>query len=321
VGRLRRSDGNAEFTLCALTRVGRANDNDIVLDDPLVSQFHATIAWTSPGVWEIRDLGSSNGTFVQGVRLQGGERRALGPGAVVSFGGDAGGWTMVDASRPFPEARDLGSGERHLGTAHLLGLRASDGTAADIFEEARGSWVMEQAGALRDVRHGEIIDLGGRRYKVSLPLPVPETEDSPSGAAALEAGGSPLADATLTFLVSADLESVELRVEWGSRRWDSQRACNRALLALAEARLRDERASVIRVHERGWVYGDELCTLANYESIARLNVEVHRARAEFARQGVPGAPGIVQRRRGTGQVRLGTSRVEIVHGVRRRSEP
>ena len=316
MGLLRRGQGNAELTLCALTRVGRASDNDLVLDDALVSQFHATIAWTSPGAWEVRDLGSSNGTFVQGVRLPPGERRALGVGAVISFGGEAAGSTMEDAARPFPEARDLGSGERLLGTAHLLSLRAGDGSTADILEEARGSWVMEQAGSVRDVRHGELVDFGGHRYRVSLPLPVPETEDAPPGGA-LDAGGSLLADTALAFLVSANLESVEVRVEWGGRRWEGHKAYNRALLALAEARLRDERTSELRLHEQGWVYCDELCTLASYESVARLNVEVHRARTEFARQGVPGAPAIVQRRRGTGQLRLGTNRIEIVHGVRR----
>ena len=63
---------------------------------------------------------------------------------------------------------------------------------------------------------------------------------------------------------------------------------------------------------------DELCTLADYDGISRLNVEVHRARSDFARQGIPGAPSIVQRRRGRGQVRLGTDRVDVVRG---RSRP
>src|SRR5690606_951413 len=103
-------------------------------------------------------------------------------------------------------------------------------------------------------------------------------------------------------------------VACGSAVWESHKAYNRALLVLAEARLRDQQARR-PAHEQGWLYGDELCTLADYDSVNRLNVEVHRARTDFAKAGIPGAPAIVQRRRGTGQMRIGTSRLEIVEGA------
>ncbi len=317
--RLRRIDGAGEgqiVTLSVLTRIGRASDNEIVIDDARISQVHATISWTAPGVWEIRDLGSSNGSFVDGVRLHPGERRTLAVSACVSFGDHAPQWQVIAAGRPLPEARDLVTGQRHLGNAQMLTLQVNDGTSVDIFEERRGRWVVEEAsGVARDLRHGEVIEVGGRPYKVSLPIPVPETEEV---AAVADASEGPLATASLTFYVSADLESVELRVEWSGRTWTCRKAYARALLALAEARVRDERAKKVSPHEQGWMYGDELCKVASYDGIARLNVEVHRARTEFARQGIPGAPAIVQRRRGTGQMRLGTNRVEVVHGIQHR---
>ena len=315
MGSLRRLDAastNEVITLSALTRVGRASDNDVVLDDACVSQFHASIAWTSPGIWELRDLGSSNGTFLDGVRLHAGDRRALSANSRVSFGVDAPQWEVVEIGRPFPEARDVASGERHLGTAHMLSLPVSAEESVDVFEESRGSWVIEVAGVVRDVRHGEVIDVDGRRYKVSLPLPIPVTEDVP-GRASADPVESPLGATTFTFLVSSDRDSVELRVEWNGKRVTTHKAYVRALLALAEARQRDERAGGRSPHDQGWVYADELCTTASYESLNRLNVEVHRARAELAREGIPAAPAIVQRRRGTGQMRLGTNRVEIIH--------
>lgn len=315
MGSLRRIDNvdtNEVITLSALTRVGRASDNDVVLDDARVSQVHASIAWTSPGVWELRDLGSSNGTFIDGARVKPGDRRALAAGSRVSFGVAAPQWEVVEIGRPHPEARDVASGERLVGTAHMLSLPVSADESVDVFEESRGSWVIETAGAIRDVRHGEVLDVGGRRYKVSLPLPIPETEDIP-GRPATEAVESPLGSATFTFLVSSDRDSVELRVEWNGKRLTTHKAYARALLVLAEVRQRDERAGGSSPHDQGWIYADELCTQASYESLNRLNVEVHRARAELSREGVPGAPSVVQRRRGTGQMRLGTSRVEIVH--------
>jgi ABC transport system ATP-binding/permease protein len=49
-------------------RLGRAADNDIVLDDQLVSREHAQIEWSGDG-FMLSDLGSINGTFVNSVRL------------------------------------------------------------------------------------------------------------------------------------------------------------------------------------------------------------------------------------------------------------
>jgi ABC-type multidrug transport system ATPase subunit len=51
-----------------VVRIGRALDNDIPLDDARVSRHHAEIAAAGDG-YEVRDLGSSNGTFVNGHRI------------------------------------------------------------------------------------------------------------------------------------------------------------------------------------------------------------------------------------------------------------
>ncbi len=49
-------------------RIGRLKPADIVLDDPSISRRHAEIEFTELG-WVARDLGSKNGTFLNGVRL------------------------------------------------------------------------------------------------------------------------------------------------------------------------------------------------------------------------------------------------------------
>ncbi len=48
--------------------IGRAADNDFVIDDPEISRHHARLVWDGRQVI-IEDLGSANGTFVNGVRL------------------------------------------------------------------------------------------------------------------------------------------------------------------------------------------------------------------------------------------------------------
>ena len=48
--------------------VGKGAGNDIVLDDPTVSRLHASLEEFGEG-WCVSDLGSSNGTFVNGERI------------------------------------------------------------------------------------------------------------------------------------------------------------------------------------------------------------------------------------------------------------
>ena len=53
----------------------------LVLHDPLVSPTHASLAWYG-GAWVLSDA-STNGTFVNGVRIQ---RQELRPGNVIQLG-------------------------------------------------------------------------------------------------------------------------------------------------------------------------------------------------------------------------------------------
>jgi hypothetical protein len=64
--------------------LGRGKENDVPLaDDEFASGRHARIESQRDGVW-ILDLGSTNGTFVNGTRLDG--RRLLKEGDVVQIG-------------------------------------------------------------------------------------------------------------------------------------------------------------------------------------------------------------------------------------------
>ena len=46
------------------------HDSQSVIKDPAVSEKHAEFSWEGTA-WTLRDLGSSNGTAVNGCRLQG----------------------------------------------------------------------------------------------------------------------------------------------------------------------------------------------------------------------------------------------------------
>lgn len=65
-------DGHAYPLIASSTVIGRGDEADVVLDDPGISRRHAEIRVTADGphlVATLRDLGSTNGTFVDAERV------------------------------------------------------------------------------------------------------------------------------------------------------------------------------------------------------------------------------------------------------------
>ncbi len=70
------------FPVIGDVMVGRAAENQLVLDDPSLSRKHAKLRGTGHRL-EVEDQGSSNGTFVNGRKVG---RAAAGPGDTIRFG-------------------------------------------------------------------------------------------------------------------------------------------------------------------------------------------------------------------------------------------
>jgi hypothetical protein len=66
--------------------VGRASDNELMLNDSSVSKIHAALLMTSEGTMLVADTGSTNGTYINGRRIAYGESRLIEDGDVVGFG-------------------------------------------------------------------------------------------------------------------------------------------------------------------------------------------------------------------------------------------
>ena len=60
-----------KFTLINGTGLGRQGDNDIVVNDPGISRHHLCFKVDEKGMWWVQDLGSSNGTFVNEIKIPG----------------------------------------------------------------------------------------------------------------------------------------------------------------------------------------------------------------------------------------------------------
>ena len=94
-----------------VVNIGRAEYNDIVVPDPSVSSAHAKIQLRE-GIWMLADIGSTNGSFVDGERVE--DEAPLAPGAIIRFG---------DLSVIFEPTKDdsakIGGGTQVLGSVKL----------------------------------------------------------------------------------------------------------------------------------------------------------------------------------------------------------
>jgi HD-GYP domain-containing protein (c-di-GMP phosphodiesterase class II) len=68
-----------------LLRIGRAPDLEVTLNDSSLSRRHAEILFSGHQGWAVRDLGSTNGTFLNGIRV-GQVERKIEERDVIQFG-------------------------------------------------------------------------------------------------------------------------------------------------------------------------------------------------------------------------------------------
>jgi pSer/pThr/pTyr-binding forkhead associated (FHA) protein len=85
-----------------LIRIGRAPSNDVVIDDPTVSAQHASLTKSASG-YRLKDLGSTNGTQINGVSIADAE---LNDGSEIRFGYVTGVF-FRDATASIDQVREL----------------------------------------------------------------------------------------------------------------------------------------------------------------------------------------------------------------------
>jgi hypothetical protein len=104
-----------------VNRIGRGSGNDHILEDALVSQWHCEILLEG-GFILVRDLGSTNGTFIEGRRIT---EATLYPGQVLRLGPlelvlDAPPMRLAIPELPKPEAPPVGSAQLSDGHAACM---------------------------------------------------------------------------------------------------------------------------------------------------------------------------------------------------------
>jgi hypothetical protein len=293
------------YTLGPRCLVGRHASCDLCFPDPRVSGEHAIVRWVDER-WEVKDLGSRNGTFVNGRRLAAGDRMTLWRGEAVTLGGSTVGFVLADAAAPGPTARHGTTGEVRVATDQVLVLPSEERPLVTVFEDAFGRWVAEREDGAVPVRDHDLVLVDGEPWGLELPVGLRTTWDASAGRM-LETIG-------LRFSVSPDEEHVDVAIV------DDQsviplpaRTFHYLLLTLARIRKKDAASAV---EDRGWADREKLCRMLAIDQL-KLNVDICRARKQLGELGVHGAAGLIERRSGSGQIRIGIDRLEIV--VRGRS--
>ncbi|MGD1218308.1 MULTISPECIES: FHA domain-containing protein [Streptomyces] len=102
-----------QFSLGRVMRIGRALENELVVSDLQVSRHHAEFHATPDGRFEIRDLGSHNGTYVNGMPIAKGGSALLGPNDIVGVGHST--FRLVgDRLEEFVDTGEVSFSARHL---------------------------------------------------------------------------------------------------------------------------------------------------------------------------------------------------------------
>lgn len=298
MGRLRAEATGTVHPLLARTLLGRSPACAIRLTDGLASGEHALLSYAGLG-WELRDLGSKNGTFVDGARIDPGQVVQVPEGAVIGFGQNRG-WTLEDAGAPPLLAVDLATAEVVSAIDGVLALPSEQDPQISIYESNRGEYTIERTNeAPRRLSAAEVVSVSGRVFRVE---PPDIQEGTPF------AGEGPTVDnVTFRFQVSRNEEYVDLVLLHGGREIPIPRREHLYVL-LTLARLRANEIDQ-PIDERGWINREALLKMLAMEPNS-LDVAIYRARQQLSRAGIERAAGIVEVR--PGQRRICTDRIEII---------
>jgi predicted component of type VI protein secretion system len=296
------SNLGARCVLWADHLVGRAPEAALKLENPSVSWRHASLRWTGQ-VWELQDLGSLNGTFLDGSRIAAGARVPLRTGSRLRFGGDVE-WLLADSDPPSAVAVGLDDGTRVLPQDGLIALPDAEHPDLTIHRQFDGSWIAEGPDRVWTPDTDEIVTAGGKKFRFE-----------PGGVVLATAAGALRQPSPSTiqmeFSVSLNEEHVELTiVHHGERIALRPRAHTYLLLTLARVRVRDAADSTLPPTSHGWIDQPSLLKMLATNS-AQLALDIYRARRQFSDAGVVDSAHLIERRLTSRELRLGVGSIRI----------
>jgi hypothetical protein len=255
------------------------------------------------GGWRLRDLGTRNGTTINGRACGDGWHDVV-AGDQIHFGGADEAWDLVEDGRP-PPAAVSESGETVLGHGDVLVLPDEEHAVLSVHADG-GRWRLDDGTVVRDVDHEGTVEVDGTPWELLLP---------DAHHATTTPGESPWLDpdvTTVVFEYDRPEEHVRITLEQGAlQRRLPERSFFFMLLLLARAREHDATVRGLSDEEAGWI---DSAVFADQVKLRpkTVNLYVFRARELVARHGLVDAARIVERRPLTQQLRFGLRSVRMV---------
>ena len=305
---LRNCASNQKIVLRTCHIFGRDPENaDTFLENRHASQIHASIHWDGKK-WEIHDH-SRNGTLLDGTPLSNSKRSALCLKSRIQFGVAEGStWEVEDLAPPgavlMPTQDD----------SPMIELKGYTLLPDDVCPEASiylcetGQWVLENNEEIAPLKNTDPVCIGRHSWKFVCPQELEPTLElehrsffNPEKIA-------------FYFQVSLNEEHVSLKIVSTGKTIDlGERTHHYLLLTLARKRLDDARRRLDPASQ-GWIGLEKLSRMLGLDS-SHLNIQIHRARSQFAKTLDAGIflPNFIERRRG--EVRFGAFEFHIIRGA------
>lgn len=289
-------------SLGARTTIGRSRACTLRLEAARASGEHAAMLWTHDG-WHLRDLGSSNGTWLGDQRLSAGQEVPVAVGDTLAFGDTSDRWVLTDDGAPSSFARGELDGAVVHAEGGVLGLPSAEDPEVMVFQGAQG-WIAEGPARRRAVIDQDVLTVQGVAWRLFLPM-VLDTTLMDDGQRE-----TTLVGLRLELRVSRDHEFVGVTLHDGDRPITvPPRTLHYMLVVLAQAR--QHPADPPADEHAGWVDVEEVARalMVDYRTVG---VYVCRLRQQLGGLGIAAAGEIIERR--PGALRLGRIPVALVGG-------
>jgi hypothetical protein len=288
---LRAPDGRV-WPLPARCVIGSGAICHVIVPSRRASYVHALLAWGKDEGWSVADLGSKNGTTLNGRPVPMKESVALDSGDRLVFGATAGEWVLEDAEAPGAFAQRLTDGATVEAVEGTLLLPCDESPEAALTQAIDGEWTVELRGVTRPARHDEILTLTAP-WRLYLPPELPPPTELFRGLR--------LCDVRLTVQVVGRHQNAQAILHHPRGEENLGRGRHWLLLAaLGDALLFDEH---LPPAERGFRGIEMLAEEVGIEPQS-LHTYATRVRRRLARAGVEDADDVIDARTRLNQRRL-----------------
>ncbi|MCW8996662.1 MAG: FHA domain-containing protein [Psychromonas sp.] len=250
------------------------NTSHTILTSPEASRMHATILWDGEN-WLLNDT-SSNGTYINGIKVMKGAKHRLHKGDKIQFAsllGDT--WEMLNVLPPKSLLVPVTPGLEIMELESLAVLPDEKTPQVTLYLSPNGHWVCESLSGISVLKTGDLVGYNEQTWrfieaKASAETHVVESKELPNSS-----------QIGIYFNVSQDEEHVSFKLKMNEHEYDlGERNHHYLMLLLARKRIADIRNGLTEM-EQGWVDKDELCKMLG-QNESHINIQVYRFRKQIA---------------------------------------